>query len=88
MRVKAEIFKGIEFVRISSLPNDQKEKIWQSFQHDKIIKIVKDNALLNDCILYHDYVNWADQQRSVPTSAPAPEPTNPAPVLFGKLAYK
>lgn len=86
MRVKAENFKGIEFVRISSLPNDQKEKIWKSFQHDKIIKIVKDNALLNDCILYHDYVNWADQQRAIPT--PTTEPSNPAPVLFGKLAYK
>jgi hypothetical protein len=60
-----ENFKGIEFVRISSLPAEQKEKIWQSFQPDKIIKIVKDTTLLNDCILYNDYVSWLDSQRSI-----------------------
>ncbi len=57
-----ENFKGIEFVRISSLPAEQKEKIWQSFQHDKIIKIVKDKTLLNDCILYNDYLSWVNTQ--------------------------
>ncbi len=82
-----ENFKGIEFVRISSLPEDQKEKIWKSFQHDKIIKIVKDQALLNDCILYNDYVSWLSQQQSaVPMStvsiSPASMPT------FAKLAFK
>jgi hypothetical protein len=60
-----ENFKGIEFVRISSLPAEQKEKIWQSFQHDKIIKIVKDKTLLNDCILYNDYVSWLNGQPGI-----------------------
>jgi hypothetical protein len=60
-----ENFKGIEFVRISSLPDDQKERIWQSFQHEKIIKIVKDKALMNDCILYNDYLSWLDSQKNV-----------------------
>ncbi|HWA32533.1 MAG TPA: hypothetical protein VG737_00310 [Cyclobacteriaceae bacterium] len=64
-----ENFKGIEFVRISSLPAEQKEKIWQSFQHDKIIKIVKDTTLLNDCILYNDYLSWLNNQSSVQVSA-------------------
>ncbi len=58
MKALPEIFKGIEYVRISSLPGDQREKIWGSFQHGKIIKIVKDQALLNDCILYQDYESW------------------------------
>ena len=62
MKTQAENFKGIEFVRISTLPEDQKEKIWQSFQQDKIIKIVKDKALMNDCILYQDYLSWLKQQ--------------------------
>ncbi len=60
-----ENFKGIEFVRISSLPAEQKEKIWQSFQHDKIIKIVKGKTLLNDCILYNDYVSWLNSQDGI-----------------------
>ncbi len=65
-----ENFKGIEFVRISSLPEEQKQRIWQSFQHDKIIKIVKDQALMNDCILYNDYLSWLKKnQPSVSTAA-------------------
>ena len=81
-----ENFKGIEFVRISSLPEDQKEKIWQSFQQDKIIKIVKDQALLNDCILYQDYLSWLNQHDAsslTPTTS-----TNTQKSVFAKLAFR
>lgn len=74
-----ETFKGIEFVRISSLPEEQKTKIWQSFEQDKIIKIVKDKALMNDCILYHDYVSWLNQKTSTRQDS-----VNPS---FNKLAF-
>lgn len=82
-----ENFKGIEFVRISSLPEDQKEKIWKSFQHDKIIKIVKDHALLNDCILYNDYVSWLHQQQNIVTKANSSDLPSSMPT-FAKLAFK
>ncbi|CAN5152282.1 hypothetical protein BH09BAC3_BH09BAC3_16620 [soil metagenome] len=59
-----EVFKGIEFVRISALPQDQKDKIWKSFSQDKIIKIAKDEAVLVDCILYQDYLSWVSQPDS------------------------
>ena len=62
MKMPIETFKGIEFVRISSMPKDQQDKIWESFQHDKIIKIVKDQALMNDCILYQDFATWQANQ--------------------------
>lgn len=81
--MRAENFKGIEFVRISSLPEDQKERIWQSFQHDKIIKIVKDHALLNDCILYQDYVSWLHQHQTAVL-----KPATSARPVFAKLAFK
>ena len=85
MGALSENFKGIEFVRISSLPDEQKEKIWKSFHHDKIIKIVKDQALLNDCILYQDYITWLEQQQSTSVKASSPPPHQP---LFAKLAFK
>lgn len=74
-----ENFKGIEFIRISSLPEEQKEKIWKSFQSDKIIKIVRDQSLMNDCILYQDYVSWLTQQGAVMAAfaSHAPQPTFP-----------
>jgi len=85
MGATSENFKGIEFVRISSLPDEQKEKIWTSFHQDKIFKIVKDQSLMNDCILYRDYVSWLEQQHT-PTSRPALPKANQS--IFTKLAFK
>lgn len=64
MRTASEIYKGIEFIRISSLPEEQKSAIWTSFDQEKIIKILKVDALLNDCILYRDYLDWMGQTPS------------------------
>lgn len=71
MSAAAENFKGIEFVRISSLPEEQKQMIWDTFEHRKIIKIVRDNALMNDCILYNDYQHWLAEQNSRKEPTPA-----------------
>ena len=57
MKVVAEVFKGIEFVRISNLPEDQKELIATLIPKDRIIKILKDNVVIRDCVQYHDYVS-------------------------------
>jgi hypothetical protein len=86
MKIPPESFKGIEFVRISSLPGDQKEKIWNSLQHDKIIKIVKDQSLLNDCVLYQDYLSWFNQQPS--EFAATNTTTSSRQPFFTRLAFK
>lgn len=85
MGAQSENFKGIEFIRISSLPKTQQEKIWTSFQHDKIIKIIKDKALMNDCIVYGDYVSWLKDQQTQALKTPME-----APILrvLGKLAFE
>jgi hypothetical protein len=64
MKITSESYKGIEFVRISSLTNEDKSKIWQTIQRDKIIKILRGNELLNDCIQYDDYVSWYQQMKN------------------------
>ena len=81
-----ENFKGIEFVRISSLPEDIRQKIWNSFQQDKIIKIVKDQDVLIDCILYKDYVSWLDQAQ-VRSSKPSTQAST-IQDAFPKLVFK
>ena len=58
MKVETESYKGIEFVRISSLPDEQRELFWDSFNPQKIIKILRGNELLNDCLQYEDYQDW------------------------------
>jgi len=79
-----EHFKGIEFVRISAMPKDQQARLWESFERDKIFKIITDQSLLNDCILYNDYAAWeALQDRPVSSKTGNSIPLKPA---FGRLA--
>ncbi len=65
MKIASEIYKGIEFVRISSLDANEKMNIWQTIERGKIIKILRDNELLNDCIQYHDYVSWSKKNQNL-----------------------
>ncbi len=58
MKAEVENYKGIEFVRISKLPDDQKRLIRTSFEGQKIIKILYNKELLSDCLKYSDYVDW------------------------------
>jgi hypothetical protein len=58
MKVLAENFKGIEFIRISKLPEEQKKQITQSLPSDHIIKILRENELLVDCVQFKHYEQW------------------------------
>ena len=83
--MNVERFKGIEFVRISSLTKEQQQQVWSSFDQEKIIKIIRDKRLLNDCILYTDFVAWKSGPNAKPgraNQASAPGPS------FGKLAFE
>jgi hypothetical protein len=61
MLAEPEHYKGILFIRISALPGEQKTLIRKNYNREAIIKILKEDALLNDCILYSDYLDWYKQ---------------------------
>ena len=88
MRVDAENYKGIEFVRISTLPEDQKQLIWTSLKRDKIIKILKKDCLLNDCIQISDYEKWYTENYLTEVIKPTASETQNRPLQGFKLAYK
>jgi hypothetical protein len=71
MLAEPEHYKGIIYVRISALPGEQKNRIRESYNQESIVKILKDNALINDCILYDDYLTWYKQYKGVPISSPS-----------------
>lgn len=71
MKAPVENYKGIEFVRISSLPKDQKAVFWSTFQQDKIIKVLRNHELLVDCIPYSEYTQWIERIK--------PRPVEPSP---------
>ncbi len=57
--IERETYKGIEYVRISNLPNEQRIIISASFPKEKIFKILRDDeVVLSDCIQYRDYQSW------------------------------
>ena len=70
MKPQPEVYKGIEYVRISAMAKGEQELFWKTFERDKIIRILQDNELLNDCVQFKDYQAWRQQQ--VVASPPEP----------------
>ena len=60
MKVNSTIYKGIEYVQVNSLPADQKEKLLQTINHELLIKILIDEKLIGNCLLFKDYEVWFD----------------------------
>ncbi|MCX8490966.1 MAG: hypothetical protein ORN54_07855 [Cyclobacteriaceae bacterium] len=58
MKIACEQYKGITYIRIMALPEKQKQQFGISFDQEKIIKILKEDTLLNDCVLFNDYSEW------------------------------
>jgi len=58
VKAAAEDFKGITYVRISSLPEKQRAEIASSFNSNLIIKILREGEVLHDCLQYDDYLTW------------------------------
>ena len=58
MKVNSTVYKGIEFVEISSLPSEQKASLLQTLDPDLLITILKDGKLMPRCIQYKDYEEW------------------------------
>ena len=79
MRVPSESYKGIEYIRISALPVDQKKYLYQSLNQRLVINILKDNSVMNDCLQYQHYITWyekiyksAIQEKSIAVSSKSP----------------
>ncbi|HLZ16047.1 MAG TPA: hypothetical protein VKQ08_03370 [Cyclobacteriaceae bacterium] len=58
MQARSENYKGIEYVRISSLPVSQRETIYKSLNHNLIITILREDGLVKDCLQYRHYITW------------------------------
>lgn len=54
----AKRYKGIDYVRVESLPSEEKDQIVNWLNSDTIIKIQTETELMRDCILYKDYDHW------------------------------
>jgi hypothetical protein len=62
MKVDAKIFKGIEYVQLSELPQTQREMMTQTIDPDLFIKLLVDGKIISGCLQYKDYNNWYQNQ--------------------------
>jgi hypothetical protein len=53
-----KIYKGIEYVKLNDLPEEQQSRIRNTFNEQLFVKILVNGKLLEDCILYKDYKFW------------------------------
>lgn len=51
-------FKGIYYVRVSDLPEDQRFLILRKPYNPILINIMIDNYIVPRCIPYNDYKDW------------------------------
>jgi hypothetical protein len=58
LKALTEEFRGIKYVRISSLPENQRKQINSSLSSSLIIKILREGTVLHDCLQYNHYAAW------------------------------
>ena len=59
---KPQTYKGIEYVQLSMLPEEERALLSQTFNREFIIKIQVNGKILSDCIQFKDYTVWYEQQ--------------------------
>ncbi|HEY9047817.1 MAG TPA: hypothetical protein VIN08_18045 [Ohtaekwangia sp.] len=58
MKIEPTNFKGIEYVQVSQLPEEQQAVITQSINNNLYIKILIDGKIVGKCLQYKDYELW------------------------------
>jgi hypothetical protein len=76
MKVNSTIYKGIEYVQVNSLPAEQKERLLQTINHDLFIKILVNEKLIGNCLLFKDYEIWFDNIYKGPSHNSGPSIQN------------
>lgn len=80
MKADCKIFKGIEYVQMSELPQAQREVLSQTINPDLFIKLLVDGKIVSGCLQYKDYSKWYQESFQVQLQA-AREQTTESPTL-------
>lgn len=61
MKPTPKIYKGIEYIQLSDVPDQERQILENSFHRSQFIKILIDNKVVDRCLLYKDYLRWYEQ---------------------------
>ena len=82
MKTPSKIFRGIEYIQVSSLPEPQRRKLQETINQNVLIKILMDGKIVSDCLQYKDYEFWYENiyhpsvEKMKAGSQPQPADTN------------
>lgn len=58
MKISSSVYKGIQYVQVSSLPAEQRERLLGTINSELFIKILVDGKILGNCLQFKDYEKW------------------------------
>lgn len=58
MKVSSSIYKGIQYVQVSALPAEQRERLLRTINTELLIKILVDGKIIGNCLQFKDYERW------------------------------
>jgi len=59
--IKPRLYKGIEYIQLDDLPGPTRDRLRTFVKAETFIKILVNDKVVNNCILYHDYLSLAEQ---------------------------
>ena len=58
MKVSSSYYKGIQYVQVSALPAEQRERLLHTIDTELFIKILVDGKVTGNCLQFKDYERW------------------------------
>jgi hypothetical protein len=58
MKVSSSVYKGIQYVQVSALPVEQRERLLGTINQELLIKILVDGKIIGNCLQFKDYERW------------------------------
>jgi hypothetical protein len=58
MKVSSSFYKGIQYVQVSALPAEQRERLLHTIDAELFIKILVDGKVTGKCLQFKDYETW------------------------------
>ena len=69
MKVSSSIYKGIQYVQVSALPVEQRDRLLGTINTELFIKILVDGKVIGNCLQFKDYEKWFENVYRPATSA-------------------
>lgn len=58
MKVSSSIYKGIQYIQVSALPVEQRDRLLNTINTELLIKILVDGKVIGNCLQFKDYERW------------------------------